>query len=315
MDPVRPSLESETIEITPALIHLIRECWSEWPRHRPDMKKVKQLLTSMQTGKKLNLMDHVMNTLENYASSLEAEVEERMKELVAEKKKSDLLLYRMLPKQVAEKLKGGVPIEPENFDKVSIFFSDVVGFTTIASKGTPMQVVALLNGLYTFFDEVIGRHDVYKVETIGDAYLCSSGLPNRNGHEHIKAICDLSLELISGLKSFRIPHLPRETLNIRVGINTGPVVAGVVGLSMPRYCLFGDTVNTASRMESNGKAAHVHMSENARDFLMTTFNGYETACRGEVLIKGKGIMRTHWLCGRPDLRIMDPRDEEEIEGK
>ncbi|KIH60707.1 hypothetical protein ANCDUO_09029, partial [Ancylostoma duodenale] len=84
-------------------------------------------------------MDHVMNTLENYASSLEAEVEERMKELVAEKKKSDMLLYRMLPKQVADKLKAGQPIEPESYDNVTIFFSDVVSFTTLASKGTPMQ--------------------------------------------------------------------------------------------------------------------------------------------------------------------------------
>ncbi|VDN25247.1 unnamed protein product, partial [Cylicostephanus goldi] len=99
MDPFRPALEiHESIEIIPSLINLIRECWSEWPRHRPEMKKVKSLLSSMQTGKKLNLMDHVMNTLENYASSLEAEVEERMKELVEEKKKSDVLLYRMLPR-------------------------------------------------------------------------------------------------------------------------------------------------------------------------------------------------------------------------
>ncbi|KAK6757001.1 hypothetical protein RB195_015061 [Necator americanus] len=291
-------------------ISLIRECWSESPRYRPSMKAVKKQLISMQKGKKQNLMDHVMNTLENYASSLEAQVEERMKELVAEKKKSDTLLYRMLPKQVADKLKAGESVEPESYDGVTIFFSDVVSFTTLASKCTPMQVVALLNGLYTFFDERISRQDVYKVETIGDGYLCASGLPNRNGQEHIKAICDLSLELIVGLKNFRIPHLANETLNIRVGIHTGPVVAGVVGLTMPRYCLFGDTVNTASRMESNGKAGHVHMSNDAREFLMETSTGYQTACRGEVLVKGKGVMMTHWLCARGDLRIMETKESD-----
>ncbi|VDO86177.1 unnamed protein product [Heligmosomoides polygyrus] len=198
-------------------------------------------------------MDHVMNTLETYASSLEEEVEERMKELVAEKQKSDILLHRMLPKQVAEKLKAGEVVQPESYDEVTIFFSDVVSFTTLASKCTPLQVVALLNELYTIFDGTIARHDVYKVETIGDGYLCASGVPSRNGIEHIKAICDLALALIISLRTFRVPHLPDETIKIRVGVHSGPVVAGVVGLTMPRYCLFGDTVNTASRMESNGK--------------------------------------------------------------
>ncbi|EYC30736.1 hypothetical protein Y032_0004g1741 [Ancylostoma ceylanicum] len=304
------------------------------------MKKVKQLLSSLQNGRRKNLMDHVVNTLENYASSLESEVEERMKELVAEKKKSDLLLYRMLPREVADRLKMGQNVEPESYDSVTVFFSDVVGFTTLASKGSPMQVVTLLNDLYTLFDGTISKHDVYKVillqiircreeknrssvwrtvavknfetifmgmlvskvETIGDGYLCVSGLPKRNGLEHIKAICDLSLELLSGLRGFRVHHLPHEQVNIRVGVHSGPVVAGVVGLTMPRYCLFGDTVNTASRMESNGKPASVHMSSDARKLLNQTYPGYNTECRGEVIIKGKGVMETYWLLGRDQVQ-------------
>ncbi|VDL68714.1 unnamed protein product [Nippostrongylus brasiliensis] len=104
------------------------------------MKRVKQLLSSIHKGKRRNLMDHVMNTLENYASSLEAEVAQRTVELVEEKKKSDILLYRMLPRQVADRLKMGQSIEPESYDNVTVFFSDVVSFTTLASRGTPMQV-------------------------------------------------------------------------------------------------------------------------------------------------------------------------------
>ncbi|VDL64961.1 unnamed protein product [Nippostrongylus brasiliensis] len=248
------------------------------------MKRVKQLLSSIHKGKRRNLMDHVMNTLENYASSLEAEVAQRTVELVEEKKKSDILLYRMLPRQVADRLKMGQSIEPESYDNVTVFFSDVV--------------VTLLNELYTLFDNTIAKHDVYKVETIGDGYLCVSGLPSRNGLEHIKEICNLSLELIYALGGFRVPHLPLEKVNIRVGVHSGPVVAGVVGLTMPRYCLFGDTVNTASRMESNGKPASIHMSMDAHELLTSTHRGYRTESRGEVIIKGKGVMETYWLTGR-----------------
>ena len=147
-------------------------------------------------------------------------------------------------------------MEPENFESVTVFFSDVVQFTNLAAKCTPLQVVSLLNDLYSLFDGYIETHDVYKVETIGDGYLCVSGLPHRNGVEHAREIASLSLVLIESIKSFRIPHLPAERVNIRIGAHTGGCTAGVVGLTMPRYCLFGDTVNTASRMESNGKRNH-----------------------------------------------------------
>ncbi|KJH44106.1 putative phage head-tail adaptor [Dictyocaulus viviparus] len=209
----RPDLSTDgEIEVNSSLIHLIRDCWTERPSERPTITMVKSQMNSMDS-RNGNLMDYVFNILEKYASPLEEEVADRTKELVEEKKKSDVLLYRMLPRQVAEKLKLGKSVEPETFDSVTVFFSDVVSFTTIAAKGSPLQVVDLLNDLYTTFDSIIDEHDVYKVETIGDGYLCASGLPNRNGS----------------------------------------VVTGVVGLTMPPYCLFGDTVNTASRMESNGK--------------------------------------------------------------
>uniref|UniRef100_A0A914E7A9 Guanylate cyclase n=1 Tax=Acrobeloides nanus TaxID=290746 RepID=A0A914E7A9_9BILA len=251
--PFRPVIQPVATDLSPAMLHVIKDSWSDEPSERPKIETIKNLLQSMNTSKSTNLLDHVFNLLEQYAVSLEDEVQQRTQELNEEKKKSDILLYRMLPKQVADKLKLGQSIEPETFDCVTIFFSDVVSFTTIASRCSPLQVVNMLNDLYSVFDGIISEHDVYKVETIGDGYLCVSGLPHRNGNDHAKNIANMSLAFLKSLDRFSIPHLPGERINLRIGVHTGGVVAGVVGLSMPRYCLFGDSVNTAARMESSGK--------------------------------------------------------------
>ncbi|VDK84708.1 unnamed protein product [Cylicostephanus goldi] len=124
-------------------------------------------------------------------------------------------------RQIAEKLRQGHAVIPEAFDSVSIFFSDIVSFTELSAKCTPMQVVDLLNDFYTTFDSTIEKRDVYKVETIGDAYLCVSGLPHRNGNEHIKEICLMSISLLKDLKQFRISHMPSYRIMIRIGIHTG----------------------------------------------------------------------------------------------
>jgi guanylate cyclase len=134
----------------------------------------------------------------------------------------------MLPKQVAEKLKIGQSVEPESFDKVTVFFSDVVSFTNLSAKCTPLQVVNLLNDLYTTLDSVIAEYDVYKVETIGDGYLCVSGLPHRNGNEHARHIANMALQFIRSIKTFTIPHLPGHQISLRIGLHSGPCVAGVV---------------------------------------------------------------------------------------
>ncbi|KAM4689890.1 atrial natriuretic peptide receptor 1-like [Rhinophrynus dorsalis] len=135
----------------------------------------------------------------------------------------------------------------------------------MSAESTPMQVVTLLNDLYTCFDAIIDNFDVYKVETIGDAYMVVSGLPVRNGKLHTREIARMSLALLEAVKTFKIRHRPNTQLRLRIGIHTGPVCAGVVGLKMPRYCLFGDTVNTASRMESNGEALRIHISSATKE--------------------------------------------------
>ncbi|VDM41321.1 unnamed protein product [Toxocara canis] len=307
--PFRPDLNNIAHQdLNPALAHLVRDCWSEEPEKRPPASTVKTLIRKMNPGRSRNLMDHVFSMLEDYAGSLETEVEARTQELIEEKKKSDVLLYRMLPKQVADRLKTGQSIEPEAFDMVTVFFSDVVSFTKLASRCSPMQVVTLLNDLYTVFDGIIDAHDVYKVETIGDGYLCVSGLPKRNGNEHAREIANMALGFVQSLRTFRVVQMPDERINIRIGIHTGPCVAGVVGLTMPRYCLFGDTVNTASRMESNGKPGQIHLSSDANRFLTKVLGGFITISRGEVIIKGKGVMETYWLLGRNGEALIDAPD-------
>ncbi|CAD5218958.1 unnamed protein product [Bursaphelenchus okinawaensis] len=315
--PFRPNIHPPD-DVDTNIVLLIKDCWAEIPENRPTMENVRVMLKQLLKNNKQNLMDYVFSMLENYAGSLEQEVEQRTRELTEEKKKSDILLYRMMPQQVADKLKLGEVVAPESFDMVTVFFSDVVSFTTLASKCTPLQVVNLLNDLYTNFDGIIDSCDVYKVETIGDGYLCVSGLPRRNGDLHCKEIANMSMAFLKSLSTFRIAHLPNEKINIRIGFHTGPVVAGVVGLTMPRYCLFGDTVNTASRMESNSKPGRIHISASSNHYLTEMIGGYGTESRGEVMIKGKGLMETFWLLGKTNAQgiivdaIPEPPDPDKL---
>ncbi|XP_014210339.1 guanylate cyclase 32E [Copidosoma floridanum] len=278
------------------------ECWAENPETRPDFKTIRNKLRPLRKGMKPNIFDNMMAMMEKYANNLEALVDERTDQLSEEKKKTDALLYEMLPRYVAEQLKRGHKVEAESFDCVTIYFSDIVGFTAMSAESTPLQVVDFLNDLYTCFDSTIENYDVYKVETIGDAYMVVSGLPIRNGILHAGEIASMSLSLLESVKQFAIRHRPLDKLQLRIGIHSGPVCAGVVGLKMPRYCLFGDTVNTASRMESTGSPLRIHCSMETKS-LLDQLGGFSLAERGLVSMKGKGERLTFWLIGEePSMR-------------
>ncbi|KAI1702239.1 adenylate and guanylate cyclase catalytic domain-containing protein [Ditylenchus destructor] len=278
--------------------HLIRDCWNEDPDSRPDINTIRNALKAMLATKGTNLMDYIFTLLEKNASELSLIVDERTGELIQEKKKADILLYRLLPRLesvtvyslsglnfrlVADRMKLGQTVAPELYESVTVFFSDVV--------------VNLLNDLYTTFDSIIEQHNVYKVETIGDGLHCVSGLPIRNGNEHVQEICGMAFGFLRCLKTFKVAHLPDYRINIRVGIHTGPCVAGVVGLTAPRYCVFGDTVNLAARMESSSKPGRIHISAETNRYLAENYKnvGFKTESRGEVLIKGAGAAETFWL--------------------
>ncbi|KAI8499673.1 hypothetical protein Bbelb_227240 [Branchiostoma belcheri] len=260
-----------------------------------------------------------------------SKLEESMRQLDQEMKKTDELLYQMIPKTVADRLRRGEPsVETcevcdllrhfdfksawalqqtcEVFQEVTILFSDVVGFTKICSRITPMQVVSMLNSMYTLFDQLSEKNQVYKVETIGDAYMVVSGAPTTTKY-HAHHVCDMALDMIRSMEHLKDPST-NENLHIRVGVHSGMVVAGVVGLKMPRWCLFGETVNTASYMEASGEGMHVHISQVTKDYLQGqpyiieergSIPAKTTSQANEIRIQlgeGNELMKTYWLKGK-----------------
>ncbi|KAL9957058.1 hypothetical protein ACROYT_G038645 [Oculina patagonica] len=296
------------IEELEELRDLMKHCWEEDPDSRPDFTEIRRRMNRILVtkGMKTNIFDSMMYMMENYANNLEDIVTEKTGQLREAKRETEELLYKILPRPVAEQLKKGQQVDAEHFNEVSIYFSDIVGFTELSSESSPMQVVTLLNDLYTLFDDIISEYLVYKVETIGDAYMVVSGLPVKNGHNHAGEISRMALHLLDAVNTdFVVRHKPGFKLNLRIGIHSGPVVAGVVGSTMPRYCLFGDTVNTASRMESSGEARKIHISEATKEIL-EILGGFTIEERGEVFLKGKGNVRTYWLIDHKQRRRVRP---------
>ncbi|XP_036032210.1 guanylate cyclase 2G-like [Onychomys torridus] len=310
--PLRPSLLGDKGD--EKIVALVRACWDESPEQRPTFPSIKKTLQEASPSGRVSILDSMMGKLEMYANHLEEVVEERTCQLVTEKRKVEKLLSTMLPSFVGEQLMAGKSVEPEHFESVTIFFSDIVGFTKLCSLSSPLQVVKLLNDLYSLFDHTIQTHDVYKVETIGDAYMVASGLPIRNGAQHAAEIATMSLHLLSATAHFQIGHMPEERLKLRIGLHTGPVVAGVVGITMPRYCLFGDTVNMASRMESSSLPLRIHVSQSTAGALLAA-GGYHLQKRGTIAVKGKGEQTTFWLKGKDGFTIPLPEFTEEEEAK
>jgi atrial natriuretic peptide receptor A len=304
--PLRPSLGEALCEEEVAA--MMRKCWSEDAADRPDFSSLKNRLKHINKESDGNLLDNLLARMEQYANNLESLVEERTADYLEEKRKCEELLYQLLPKSVAQQLITGDSVIAETFDHVTIHFSDIVGFTALSADSTPLQVVEFLNDLYTCFDSIIENFDVYKVETIGDSYMVVSGLPVRNGNKHAREIARMSLALLKAVKTFKIRHRSEKRLRLRIGIHTGPCVAGVVGLKMPRYCLFGDTVNTASRMETNGCPLRIHISPATKEFL-DKFGNFDIERRGEVELKGKGTMVTYWLNGECESTIQSTPQE------
>uniref|UniRef100_A0A6I8NS52 Guanylate cyclase n=1 Tax=Ornithorhynchus anatinus TaxID=9258 RepID=A0A6I8NS52_ORNAN len=297
--PFRPDLFLENAEEKEVEVYLlVKSCWEEDPEKRPDFKKIESTLAkNFHSQNSESYMDTLIRRLQLYSRNLEHLVEERTELYKAERDRADRLNFMLLPRLVVKSLKETGLVEPELYEEVTIYFSDIVGFTTICKYSTPMEVVDMLNDVYMSFDHILDHHDVYKVETIGDAYMVASGLPKRNGHRHAVDIAKMALDILSFMGSFELRHLPGLPVWIRIGVHSGPCAAGVVGIKMPRYCLFGDTVNTASRMESTGLPLRIHVSGSTIAILKRTQCQFLYEVRGETFLKGKGTETTFWLTG------------------
>ncbi|MEG4322035.1 adenylate/guanylate cyclase domain-containing protein [Microcoleus sp. Aus8_D1] len=273
-----------------------------WPLHWPTIKKCGSLtLESQHCTKhgKLFPVEVTANYLEfngsEYHCAFVRDISDRKQveaAIRAEQEKSEQLLLNILPQSIAKRLKQNETNIAEGFAEVTILFADIVGFTQLSSQITPKELVYLLNEIFSEFDRLTDLHHLEKIKTIGDGYMVAGGIPIPRS-DGAEAVAQMAIGMQKAIGLFNIAR--GHSLSIRIGINTGAVVAGVIGTKKFIYDLWGDAVNTASRMESHGIPGCIHVTEATRELLG---DKYIFEDRGVMFIKGKGEMRTYLLIGK-----------------
>jgi len=219
----------------------------------------------------------------------------RMEKLSKSLEREKTLLESLLPTHAAEGLRHGKSVEPRMHQQVTMFFSDIVGFTSICDKIYPWDVIQMLNRLYCVMDHLSIKFNLYKVETIGDAYVAASGLPEADPN-HAKNVANFALAVQHCMKLVLSPVDNKTPIQLRIGVHTGPCASGIVGMTNPRYCVFGDTVNTTARHESSGVPGMIHMSCQTDKALRANHEDmFKSTERGMIAMKGKGELKTYFL--------------------
>jgi adenylate cyclase len=241
--------------------------------------------------KKLERVERKLETLEIMQQQNTNLMGVLMGELEYERSESDRLLLNILPAPIAERLKTEPGVIADEFDSVSVLFADIVGFTPLTESLSAEHMVAWLNDVYSAVDTLVQEHGVEKIRTIGDGYMVAAGVPFLMD-DHASALTRLALDMKTHFEA--LPPIDGHLVDFRIGINSGPVVGGVIGLHKFQYDIWGDTVNTAARMESHGVPGRIHISTATHESLKDEF-----VCerRGVIDVKGKGEMETWFVEG------------------
>jgi len=235
-------------------------------------------------------MNHMIEAIENHTRDLEHQVAERTRDLQSARDRAEHLLLNILPEPIAERLKENEEIIVDRFEDSSVLFADIVGFTSFSANRSPDEVVEMLNGLFSRFDALSAELGLEKIKTIGDAYMVAGGLPVPS-RDHPEKIARMALKMQEYVS---IQLHDGKALQTRIGIHCGPVIAGVIGTKKFIYDLWGDTVNTASRMESSGRDGSIQVSET---FYNRTKDKFRFSEARQVNVKGKGMLNCYELLG------------------
>jgi serine/threonine protein kinase/class 3 adenylate cyclase len=299
-EPKRPGIPRSCPE---GAAQLMQDCWHTQPELRPPFDEIERRLKAL-TSASANPLSQI--SAQGCGPARRAAMT-----------KTEDMLYDVFPRHIADALKQGRTVEPERRECVTIFFSDIVGFTVISGTLDPEKVSMMLHRLYTAFDALSREFEVFKVETIGDAYMAVTNLVQDQENDHAVRIAQFAIGAIKAAQATPIDldDPSKGCVRIRVGFHSGPVVANVVGTRNLRYCLFGDTVNTASRMESNSEELKIHVSQRAAEILRKQLGALAPAARrrirvkarGVIQVKGKGEMKTYWVSESSSSSNSNPR--------
>ncbi|CAJ1945944.1 unnamed protein product [Cylindrotheca closterium] len=264
------------------MTEIMKKCWSNNSRVRPDSKDLDMIFADMGSHEAEPLIDQENTRLRTEVAAGD-------------------MLYQVFPKKVADQLKLGQKVEPETHNNVTVFFSDIVRFTDISRTLSAVKVCEMLDRLYLAFDALANKHEVFKVETIGDAWVGVTNLEENQNSTHAKRIAEFAIDAVAAANNVLIDvdDPSAGCIHIRVGFHSGPVVSNVIGSLNPRYALFGDTMNTASRMESLSTSDRIQCSEASARILKEQAPDFPMRRRGKVAVKGKGHMVAYWVGSEP----------------